>query len=423
MDDYTRTIRAEKTASYLLHGLDGDAAVRSTLELKRCFEKPDDTSRFQEDGTYEFLNGVDHAPPYFNITEDWNIDEFDSALGDPPSMPFEVKPAPNTTEMITLLWNPLPYDLPKGNKDILILMAAYNKDIDLYSRLRRPGVSPAAESNCIIRGIYHHPLFARWWAQKDISENKSYQKAITARFIMSNDVSRITPQTSSLDLPRLIWYPALAHSRTYEELARRRPDMHSAISRACIAANGMNLWHKLKMDLSDRDIWDAAIASHNPTFLEDLRRRAEASSTKVPRLLEGPDRAFTRPGLTEPSASILHPGIPSVDDVRWEQEGPYDGVLADASTVELWACFQKTEESVYSAVKIYSEWRYEAQPDVPMFQPEGPSPKRNTQAMNTSPQVAAGHGESQQSGVNCDQLIMLFHKLALQKLYAYIFVS
>ncbi|KAJ6146568.1 hypothetical protein N7497_008550 [Penicillium chrysogenum] len=49
---------------------------------------------------------------------------------------------------VRLLCEPLSTDLPTVYKDILILMAAWSGNI------RRP---------CVVRGIYHHPFFAKWW--------------------------------------------------------------------------------------------------------------------------------------------------------------------------------------------------------------------------------------------------------------------
>lgn len=40
-------------------------------------------------------------------------------------------------------------------------MTAYYGDIDRYVRLRRP-VMIKNEMQCIVRGIYHNTMFAKW---------------------------------------------------------------------------------------------------------------------------------------------------------------------------------------------------------------------------------------------------------------------
>jgi hypothetical protein len=60
-------------------------------------------------------------------------------------------------------YNPLPLDLPTVKKDLLLLMAAYDGSIDRYVRLCRPSVT-SIEVPCVIRGICHHTMFARWWS-------------------------------------------------------------------------------------------------------------------------------------------------------------------------------------------------------------------------------------------------------------------
>jgi hypothetical protein len=99
---------------------------------------------------------------------------------------------------VELLYTPLPQDLPTVNKTLLIHMAAYHGDIDRYSRLvRRPLYMSKLEFLCVVRGIYHQPMFARFWAtqlDKDTQltkrvgevQRKEIQRAVSARRIMSN---------------------------------------------------------------------------------------------------------------------------------------------------------------------------------------------------------------------------------------------
>ncbi|PGH26848.1 hypothetical protein AJ80_01429 [Polytolypa hystricis UAMH7299] len=153
-------------------GLNGDTAVRSLLDIKQRFTEP-----MKMLG--QFWESTLDENHYFNITEDCAIDEYDSET-------------PDESAVAPLLYSPLPTDLPPSNKDILILVAAYNGDIDIYARLRRPKMI-SSECECIIRGIYHSTMFAKWWSlQPGLShQHREIRQAIHARFIMSNDLSRI----------------------------------------------------------------------------------------------------------------------------------------------------------------------------------------------------------------------------------------
>ncbi|KAL3432069.1 hypothetical protein BDV09DRAFT_187808 [Aspergillus tetrazonus] len=129
--------------------------------------------------------------------------------------------------------------------DILTLMAAYYGDIDRYVRLQRPVLIPR-ETACIIRGIFHNTLFAKWWSLQGLSisrydrlTRRRIDRAITACFIVNNDLSQTLrrPDTE----PDCIWYPARARSETYRELARRVPSMTATIAPACIVWSTMTL--------------------------------------------------------------------------------------------------------------------------------------------------------------------------------------
>ncbi|KAL3455994.1 hypothetical protein BJX64DRAFT_294524 [Aspergillus heterothallicus] len=88
----------------------------------------------------------------FNITEDRSIDINGTR---PLAQPIDPK-------AIALLYTPLPADLPTVDKDLLILLAAWSGNIERYTRLRRPR-KIQGEMPCIVRGIHHNSLFAKWW--------------------------------------------------------------------------------------------------------------------------------------------------------------------------------------------------------------------------------------------------------------------
>ncbi len=217
MDDYGRSVHVDQpTKAYL----NGDTAVRSYLDRRQKYGKPSNSMPGFGDG---------YDTHHFNITEDHRIDEYTS---DTPA---------STEDVTSLLYTPLPPDLPTVHKDLLILMAAYYGDVDRYARLRRPERIPT-ELHCVVRGIYHNTMFAKWWSIQvevngDRYGNNTIRAAVNARFIMNNDLSRVTADTPDAQLPYLIWYPAVARWQTYAELARRKPSMKASVARACIVAD------------------------------------------------------------------------------------------------------------------------------------------------------------------------------------------
>ncbi|KAK2598275.1 hypothetical protein N8I77_011699 [Diaporthe amygdali] len=335
MDDYMGRVDLDcpRPARY---GINGDTAVFSTLELRRDFRRLRPLSRFNSDKTrldHPYVIDEELAPCYFNITEDWNVDEHASAFGD-----AQGSDCLTSDEMTELLWSPLPVDLPWGNKDLLILMAAYYGNVDRYARLRRPSRVSRAEAYCVIRGIYHNTMFAKWCSlQPDAGQHAS---AINARFIMTNDLSRITDDTPDADLPRQIWYPLRACAETYVELARRKPAARAAVARALIVADYQEAWDSVADIEPYNELMVEAKASANPHYLASLRRICaergqdpDALKCKYPEDLGVPiDR------LVERTTTNLVESL-RVESIPWDGAGPgiYDGLGVDVSEVELFA--------------------------------------------------------------------------------------
>ena len=111
IDDYAREICYRSRADA---GLNGDTSVFSMLKLRRLLYC-----------AYKAWNRV----YYFNIAKDGGINNHDT----------EVVENPITLQSADtwLLYSSLPKDLLAIHKDLLILMAAYEGDIDRYTRLRR----------------------------------------------------------------------------------------------------------------------------------------------------------------------------------------------------------------------------------------------------------------------------------------------
>lgn len=242
MDDYSRSILNDPQPS----GLNGDTAVRPMLEVKQALTTPsgyeerlfsDDSDDDDIDDMFDMFAQPGFEDATFDITEDLCIDELAS-----PEPTF----GPADLAMAAYLAKPLPPDLPAGNKNVLILAAAYSGNMDRYARLRRPQMV-YGEAACVARGIYHNPFFATWWWATAMESQVEpllpreprrhaawVARAVHARMIMNNDLSRLTPEVPREHLPYLIWYPAVATRSTYREVARRCPSMRASVLRAAI---------------------------------------------------------------------------------------------------------------------------------------------------------------------------------------------
>lgn len=344
MDDYTRSVNLDspKPARY---GLNGDTAIFSTLELRRDFRSLRLSSRFGISDKMSldppYWADSELAPCYFNITEDWNVDEYTSC-----SENSQDSDQLLSEEMEELLWNPLPVDLPWGNKDLLVLMAAYHGDVDRYARLRRPQHVSRAETACVVRGIHHNTLFAKWYSlQPDANQ---YATAITARFIMSNDLSRITEDTDDRDIPSQIWYPQRAAAETYVELVRLKPAARAVVARALIVADYEEAWDRIADGIEPyEELMMEAKASTNPHYLASLRKICADRGLdpdrpgldgKYPEDLSVPTSRFAEHTTTNLVGSLR------VDSVSWDCQGTaiYGGAWGlSASEVELFAAAPK----------------------------------------------------------------------------------
>lgn len=250
MDDYKCCLRENPIAGAHLNG---DTCVRSMLD-----------KRFPLGHTIVpmFPKGV------FDITEDQRIDIEGMHPGDRPVCPETVK----------LLYSPLPDDLPSVDKDLLILMAAWDGNIDRYNRLRRPRLIDG-EIPCIVRGIYHHPFFAKWWLTQSYGLESGYggvvRKAVYARCIMNNDISWLKATIPDSQLPIMIWYPQVASPETYVELARREPRMASLAARACIHADYQKAFDQVSWEPC-AEMWVDALDVPSTHYLTCIEAKAAA---------------------------------------------------------------------------------------------------------------------------------------------------
>ncbi|ETS76874.1 hypothetical protein PFICI_10748 [Pestalotiopsis fici W106-1] len=353
MNDYERTINLENPhAAYL----NNDAAVRSKFDLR----DPD------EEGT---LKGH-WATMHWDITEDWLRQDINSRI--------EVDDPPLQPEYAHLLYSPLPLDLPPINKDLLILTAAYEGNVDRYARLRRPHLIQD-EAFCVIRGIHHSAAFARWWSgelAQGLPERcgsgdhpspykiRNISMAINARYIMSNDIARISNAPKN-HLPYMIWYPHRPHQSTLQEVVRVQPEMKQAVAHACIVCNYRRLWDKLRPD-PHPVLYREAKQCAEPYYVADLEARAKEQGIflggEMPRCHYPQARALAQD--KEPTSTFLH-GLAStrlIDTIGeadfTRQIGFYgDGSLLSVTRgrVDLFIC--ATENARAVAARQVGGWR------------------------------------------------------------------
>ncbi|KAK0624071.1 hypothetical protein B0T14DRAFT_602512 [Immersiella caudata] len=379
MDDYNLTIN---TTNLKVACLNGDTAVRSTLECKRRIQMPvDSRGAFGDDDIYDSDDEDDEPyysqrfkPGYFNITEDGYIDTYDGYSLDKEITTWAE--ASTQPDLISpLLYSPLPQDLPDGNKDVLILMAAYYGDMDRYSRLRRPIVIKR-QIECIIRGIFHNTLFAKWWADRltaagdapgksDTSITldglpegymRGIRKAITARFIMNNDLSRVTPTTPADELPYCIWHPGLPTGFVMEELVRRRPEMRQQAARACIVAGATETFKRLDPEPDAALLAEADVACSS-AFGEFLRGKMEKAGPDavLPRFTFEDWKMSTRVEIQEPmiSPTVLHRLVDEKSvGVQAVFPGIYEGYGVDTGVLELSVCARETMKEGEDRVEL-----------------------------------------------------------------------
>ncbi len=194
---------------------------------------------------------------------------------------------------VELLYTPLPQDLPTVNKTLLIHMAAYHGDMDRYSRLiRRPLYMSEVEFLCVVRGIYHQPMFARFWAtqlDKDTqlakrvgeTKRKEIQRAISARRIMSNDRQEFEHGWSpDKPPPFLIWWPQKPHPFTLLDMFDRVPSMRETALVASIMCDYEENFRCMDIPPTNT-IYLAARRSGNPIYLEMVTKRAQNAGVDV----------------------------------------------------------------------------------------------------------------------------------------------
>jgi hypothetical protein len=171
---------------------------------------------------------------------------------------FRRAPYFNITELtdneVALLTSLLPVDLPIMNKDLLILVAAYEGTLGRYARRRRPGSGVEWELYCLVLGAYKSTTMTVLLERnpdviKVVTDNwdpgeRFLESAKYARHIMNNihEVLEADQQFCDDELPHWIWYTTRPSPDTLCKLARVRPAIRPQFARACIAGGHLGAY-------------------------------------------------------------------------------------------------------------------------------------------------------------------------------------
>lgn len=349
MDDYELRIRSENRQPVPLNG---DTAVRWMLDVKQGFT---DSNAIYEEINGKLYPGLFDTMGYyhnmFNLTEDMNIDERDSSIAD-------ARLLANRLE-VSLLSSPLPADLPTVQKDLLIVMAAYTGDVDRYARLRPPR-QVTTEIACCVRGCYHSTFFALWWSRQPEPIESGIEKAISARFIMNNVLSRAPHKPWAI--PYLIWWPTVARPTTYRHLAALQPDMLPQIVYATIYANYRDLFDELLPRTSpDSALLGIARQQRDTHYLEALEARVRSLSSPLLEYGGYDGWKCSLLGDLGRSDTYLAKTL-SAGSVSTSFETPYNGTQCDGASVETAVMLPEAWQLPIDHPLDYGELDYEQWP-------------------------------------------------------------
>jgi hypothetical protein len=190
-----------------------------------------------------------------------------------------------SNEEAKLLWQPLPQDLPTVKKTLLLQMATYDGNIERFSRLAGGGRKLSElDVECVQRGILHHSMFARWWADQ-IKDDTVYaqavpyvtwiQESIVARRIMVNDYAEFEKGwPAGVPKPYIIWWPLRPDPQFLLFLLEKCPEMSMQIAAAAIVCDYDHVYASVNPEPS-WDLWEVSTFSSNPFYREDQEKRAK----------------------------------------------------------------------------------------------------------------------------------------------------
>ncbi|KAL9565392.1 hypothetical protein ACKAV7_010481 [Fusarium commune] len=218
------------------------------------------------------------------IEEDMHLSLEDQELGE--------RHGTLTDEEAKLLYSPLPRDLPTVKKTLLTQMAAHDGNIERYAQLANSGRTlTQLDQDCVIRGVLHHTMYARWWADQ-IKNDTIYarsapyvwdiQRATMARRIMLNDASAFEEGwPPGVPMPYIIWWPLQPQSDMLSLLAMKVSEMKRQCAAAAIACDYKNIYKDLDPETSWH-LWKVASEfATNQFYREDQETRGREKDVNV----------------------------------------------------------------------------------------------------------------------------------------------
>ena len=196
-----------------------------------------------------------------------------------------------SNEEAKLLWQPLPQDLPTVKKTLLLQMAAYDGNIERFSRLAGGGRTLSElDLECVSRGILHHSMFARWWADQ-VKDDTVYAKIvpyiawiqvpIVARRIMVNDYAAFEKGwPAGAPKPYIIWWPLRPDAQFLLFLLERCPEISMQIAAAAIVCDYDHVYAAVNPEPC-WDLWEVSTFSTNPFYREDQEKRAKEKNVEL----------------------------------------------------------------------------------------------------------------------------------------------
>ncbi|RMJ19171.1 hypothetical protein CDV36_001182 [Fusarium kuroshium] len=256
-----------------------------------------------------------------------------------------------TYKETTLLWKSLPQDLPTVRKKTLTHMAAYEGNLDRYARLKQPGPMANDELICVMRGIYHHGMFARWWHEEIVTDSPrvkalnwgvvaKIREAISARRIMTNDHQEFQDGWKGGPMPFMIWWPLRPDEMTLELLKDKVPEMREQVAVACIMCDYWGCFNSMKPKPTAA-MWLAAEQSVEPFYRKYIEEKIVELGLD-PKDIKDRIDPYEESGLIinkEPTSMILQGGLQEGISIQYpgqsyDPTGPYQCARTDVGRID-----------------------------------------------------------------------------------------
>lgn len=157
---------------------------------------------------------------------------------------------------------------PRPSDEFLQTWYAYHGDWEEYSKFKKSDEVDDAEELVVRRGCYFSLDFARWCKSNLKNLPETVSTAISAKFIMNNDLSYIVPNVYC------IWYPELPTEETCRQLYFLHPEMKYQVVCVCVHKAYNALFKELNI-LPDEGLLTLAEENNNFQLVEYINTMVE----------------------------------------------------------------------------------------------------------------------------------------------------